>query len=382
MTADASQPPPFVPNGPTPAQRWASTRRLYVQTVLISAVVAVGLATFAPSTGSLGKLIVISECIGLSICTLMLLLGHLPWVASLARPWDLLVCQVVAIPVGYFVGHTLGRALLGLNYQSPMHEGHVIGQAVAVLATAIISMAVWSQSKREQARIAEERVQHQIAQAELRMLRAQLEPHMLFNTLANLRALIEEDPRASLGMVDQLIVYLRGALGASRNNERTLAEEFAQVEAYLGLMKHRFGARMAWQAQLPSPLQSALVPSFLLQPLVENAVRHGLEPMRAGGTIVLGAKASGASLVITISDDGQGLANAGHDGKPSASSMHATNKRPSDHPSTSYGLEHVRKRLQTTYGTAASFTIEAGPSGGTHATLTVPLQWAAAPNNA
>ncbi|MEO9063403.1 MAG: histidine kinase, partial [Burkholderiaceae bacterium] len=191
-----------------------------------------------------------------------------------------------------------------------------------------------------------------MAEARLRMLQAQIEPHMLFNTLANLRTLVDVEPQRAQTMIDQLIVYLRGTLAASRSTTTTLAAEFAQLDAYLALMKVRMGARLASSLELPEAMRSCAVPPMLLQPLVENAIRHGLESKITGGTVRVVASATDHLLTIDVIDDGVGLAAS------------------VDEPG--YGLVHVRDRLRTLHGDAAHLTIEPIASGGIRARVAMP----------
>jgi LytS/YehU family sensor histidine kinase len=336
-----------------------------MSTALISLVIAVCLAVFAPSKGSFGELLVISEFIGIAIASVSMLAHRVLPIERLPSPWGMVLCQTVAMPLGYGIGLTLARGVLGQPFQFPFQVSSAVGTGASLLATIVISLAMWSYAKREEARRVQERTEHLLAQAELRMLRAQLEPHMLFNTLANLRALVEEDPKASLIMVDQFIAYLRGALGGSRVNERSLVEEFDQINAYLALMKHRFGERLAWSTKLPSTLNNVLIPSFLLQPLVENAVRHGIEPLSCGGTVMLEAIISNGKLVLTIANDSSGDANIRD---------HAKQSKISNDIGANYGLEHVRQRMKASYGDLATFSLDHSPTNRTVATLTLPFQ--------
>ena len=133
---------------------------------------------------------------------------------------------------------------------------------------------------------------HQAAEARLRLLEAQLEPHMLFNTLANLRALIGVDPQRAQTMLDHMIAYLRATLRASRadaDRPHTLQDEFARLQDYLELMAIRMGPRLQFALELPEALATQPVPPLLLQPLVENSIQHGLEPKVEGGRITVRA---------------------------------------------------------------------------------------------
>jgi LytS/YehU family sensor histidine kinase len=129
-----------------------------------------------------------------------------------------------------------------------------------------------------------------LTEARLKLLEAQLEPHMMFNTLANLRVLIATDPPRAQAMLDHLIAYLRATLGGARAALHPLADEFARLADYLEIMAVRMGPRLAFALDLPEALRGVPVPPLLLQPLVENAIRHGLEPQVAGGHI--GVRAS------------------------------------------------------------------------------------------
>ena len=193
-------------------------------------------------------------------------------------------------------------------------------------------------------------------QAQLQLLQAQIEPHMLFNTLANLQGLISFDPDRAQLLLDQLIQYLRATLSSSRAEATTLEQEFKLMQAYLGLMAVRMGARLAYTLDLPDDLRSARLPPMLLQPLVENAIQHGLEPKIEGGHITVRASVDDDQLTLTVVDDGLGL----------------------DHPGqtkgTQLGVTNIRERLQVMHGAAASLSLDANTTGGVTARLTLPYQ--------
>jgi LytS/YehU family sensor histidine kinase len=234
--------------------------------------------------------------------------------------------------------------------------------AFSVVAT-IVSVVVLSTAERlASARAQAQAAQRLAAENQLRMLQSQLEPHMLFNTLANLRVLIGLDPARAQAMLDHLIAFLRTTLSASRSSAHPLADEFAHLGDYLALMAVRMGPRLAVKLDLPADLAQLQVPPLLLQPLVENGIKHGLEPKVEGGRIAIGAARDGASLVLTVRDTGVGL---GH--TPATAG-------------TSFGLEQVRTRLATLYGERAGLTLQAAPDdeGGVLATLRLPLDAAGA----
>jgi sensor histidine kinase YesM len=202
------------------------------------------------------------------------------------------------------------------------------------------------------------------AEHQLKLLESQLEPHMLFNTLANLRALIAVDPPRAQAMLDRLIGFLRATLSASRVSMHTLAAEFERLADYLALMQVRMGERLQVELDLPDELASRPVPALLLQPLVENAIKHGLEPHRGGGRVSVRASlGDGGLLQLSVRDNGAGLPSAGALANGSSGS--------------GFGTTQVRERLAAVYGQAASFTLAPAPEGGTLAVLLLPDRMAA-----
>ncbi|NEX60511.1 sensor histidine kinase [Noviherbaspirillum galbum] len=208
-----------------------------------------------------------------------------------------------------------------------------------------------AQAEAEKARAAS--IEKQALQAQLQMLQAQVEPHMLFNTLANLQGLIAIDPPRAQQLLDQLIQYLRATLSSSRTERTSLAQEFILLEAYLSLMQARMGARLSHALDLPHELGSFKVPPMLLQPLVENAIKHGLEPKVEGGSVSVRARREDGMLVLTVADTGRGLDAPAQDG-------------------TRVGVANLRERLQVLYDSRASFTLEPNAPEGAIATLRIP----------
>ncbi len=229
----------------------------------------------------------------------------------------------------------------------------VLSMIPGIAATYFFSSRAHLAASRAQA----ERAERLAAEQRLRLLASQLEPHMLFNTLANLRALIGVDPPRAQEMLDRLIHFLRAMLDASRTGMHPLATEFARLADYLELMQIRMGARLQTRLTLPDALAAQQVPTLLLQPLVENAIKHGLEPQVRGGRIDVSAGRAGGQLVLSVRDTGAGLA--------AAASGRATG----------FGLEQVRERLLALYGPGASLELAPPPDGegGTLATLRMPL---------
>lgn len=303
----------------------------------------------------------------------------IPWPLGW-RGWALVaVGGTLGFQIGSALGDAYGRAI-GLPQTASQPPG-VPGSAVltTVLACVAISLFFYAQGKARylEGRIAE--AQRDAVEARLRLLQTQLEPHMMFNTLANLRVLIALDPARAQAMLDHFIAYLRATLGASRATAHPLADEFALLGDYLELMAVRMGARLAYTLDLPASLREVPVPPLLLQPLVENAIRHGLEPQVEGGRITVAARRMAGSpdaLELTVHDTGAGLG-----GLPPASGGLAAAKAPAGprgSPSR-FGLAQVRERLATLQGPSARLELSPGAGGlGTLARIVLPLDGPAA----
>jgi hypothetical protein len=235
-----------------------------------------------------------------------------------------------------------------------------------------ISLFFYSQGKSAYYQAELEIKSRQATQAQLKLLQSQLDPHMLFNTLANLRVLIQQDPDRAVQMLDQLNDFLRSTLAASRASEHSLQAEFDRLTDYLALMQIRMGARLSYELDLPPALAQVQVPALILQSLVENAIVHGLEPKVQGGRITIRASQEAHQLVLHVADDGLGFdASQTQEG---------------------FGLTQVRERLQSRYGATATidlianYSINTGanplnsaqnsassPANGCHVTLCLPL---------
>ncbi len=264
--------------------------------------------------------------------------------------------------LGAGFGYLLGDLLTGGN-----SAGLVFGQPRQLLALLLVSLVPGIAATlffHHRGRLAAtearaQQAQREAAENQLRLLESQLEPHMLFNTLANLRVLIGLDPARAQTMLDQLIAFLRATLNASRVGRHALSAEFARLADYLALMQVRMGTRLQMRLDLPDALALAPVPPLLLQPLVENAIKHGLEPKVAGGRIEVRAARDAQTLVLSVRDTGVGL------GAVAAAAAEASR----------FGLQQVRQRLATLYGDGASLHLtDAGDAeGGVLAIVRLPL---------
>jgi LytS/YehU family sensor histidine kinase len=194
--------------------------------------------------------------------------------------------------------------------------------------------------------------------AQLRLLQAQIEPHFLFNTLANVQGLMDHDVLKAKQMLDSFTSYLRASLGSLRNEESAVADELNLARSYLQLLQGRMEDRLRFSISADEGAQRQPLPALLLQPLVENAVVHGLEPSIEGGTVRVSAHVSGAQLVLEVEDDGRGL--------------HAP-ARPGARRGHGLALANIRQRLLARYGSAATLDVQQAHPG-TLARITLPLQ--------
>ena len=346
----------------------ALLRRLGVGIVVCGSVAV--FVTFAFGN-DFGSVLVVSLCIGLT-CQLLIdggrrllarwLLRWRPDDPALRNGWPgwRWTAPIILIGswIGIQIGYSLGAWILGIDLQRPgMDRPRSVFIVMAISVAVAVAVIFWSWSR---ARLAASEAQAQAAQRaaaenQLKLLESQLEPHMLFNTLANLRVLIALDAPRAQAMLDHLIAFLRATLNASRAGMHPLADEFARLQDYLALMAVRMGPRLQTAFDLPEALRDLPVPPLLLQPLVENSIKHGLEPQVEGGRIELRAEREGDTLVLTVRDSGAGL-------------THATVAL----DSSRFGLEQVRQRLAALYGTRAQLTLAPIAGGGTQARITLP----------
>ncbi|WP_197047206.1 sensor histidine kinase [Paucibacter sp. KBW04] len=216
-------------------------------------------------------------------------------------------------------------------------------------------------------RIHNQTLQLQATDAQLRLLQAQIEPHFLFNTLANVQSLIDLDAAKAKQMLEAFTDYLRASMSQMRQTDTSLGAELDMAQSYLTLLQIRMEERLRFRLELAPELRAAVLPPLLLQPLIENAIHHGLEPKVEGGEIVLSARAVhdalGEHLEICVDDDGLGLDAAKSGGRGLGRKGRAGN---------GIALANIRSRLQTRYGENASLSLQALPEG-TRALLRLPL---------
>ena len=314
-----------------------------------------------------GPTLVYGQCIGLSIWGIIeggrRLIPTKPsgWPAG----WRGVLLMVVGCTLGYAIGNSIADAIYGQSiwpyyFSKPIRLLLDFGPIAVFCALVSGGFYARGQVREQRAQIAA--ATHAATLARLTLLQSQLEPHMLFNTLANLRALIGADPPRAQEMLDRLIAFLRATLAASRAAEHPLADEFARIADYLALMQVRMGERLHASLVLPPALATLTVPPLLLQPLVENAIKHGLERQRGAGELRVEAVLDGTTLVLVVTDSGRGLEAA-----------EAARARDPADPGSGFGLAQVRERLHALHGDAATFALAPRAEGGTRAEIRLPL---------
>ena len=368
-----------------PSSPWAGFLQRGLRSQLLCALIA--LAIWLMTSNGRGSLLtawVYSAAIG-TLCWLFIDASRLllaswlqgrPHMSAYERsrwpgPGWMLVCVLGGTGLGYTLGSAVGDAITGFRTPSMLQNPGAV--AISIIAAVAATWYFRANERLRAEQAAADAARREAAESQLMLLQSQLEPHMLFNTLANLRVLIALDPPRAQAMLDRLIGYLRATLGASRATLHPLSAEFDRLGDYLALMALRMGPRLQVTLDLPGPLRDLAVPPLLLQPLVENSVRHGLEPKVAGGRIEVRAEQRGNRLLLTVRDTGVGLTESADrsagDGAPSGLTAGTAG------PHSDYGTQHVAARLATMYGDQARFTLAAapGPDGGTVAELDLPL---------
>jgi len=221
-------------------------------------------------------------------------------------------------------------------------------------AAALGLLVVYMQRERDNA-VFQATLQGELASARLQTLRLQLNPHFLFNALNSIASLVHSDASKADTAIAALSSFLRASLSVTRGEETTLENELRLVDAYLEIEVLRF-EWLTVDLDVPDALRSACVPAFVIQLLVENAIRHGLAPLRTPGRVTIAARLDGDRLVLCVSDDGVGFGARSQD------------------PSLGIGLQNVRARLTQLHGTDGLLALESSTPRGTVATIRIPYR--------
>lgn len=344
------------------------TRRIVLillGTLLLNTVIAVALS----STGMHGRFVenlIASQVIGFTISAACWAVT--PFVERAEGALRVAVplyggAIALGVPAGILLASQATEALLGgpLPPKSDLVSLRTAVFSIAIAVAGTLWFYTYHRVRHARLRVEAESwraiaAERSAAQAQLQALRAQVEPHFLFNTLANVSALIDRDPVAARALVDDLARHLRATLRHARAETTTLGEELDVNASLLSIMKRRLGDRLQWRFEVPDALRTVALPPMLVQPLVENAVKHGIEPQPGGGEIVLRAERDAAGLlVIEVSDTGRGLAADGASGSDGGT-----------------GLVNLQARLRAILGPQARLSLHDRPPRGTVARLVLP----------
>lgn len=275
-----------------------------------------------------------------------------------------LVYSYVAALLQVMVGVMAWPDAIGLG---PLHEA-LKGGLLWNLLVYLLVVGGWQAVQYRQHFLASqlrlERLERNFSEARLNVLRMQLDPHFLFNALNTISSLVVSQPKLARGMIEQLGDLLRLSLESGRRQQVRLSEELEFLGHYLAIQKTRFGDSLHVVVDVPAGARDIMVPSLILQPLVENAVRHGLSPRPGGGTVWVRATTDGATLCIIVEDDGVGLGDAWTDDR------------------VGLGIGVTRERIAMLHPMQGA-GLQIGPreSGGTRVCVSIPTRAAQAPDD-
>lgn len=273
--------------------------------------------------------------------------------------FNIAVVRWMIIAFGLFVALAAGLALEHVLWPAmSMPHPHWLMPVILLgfLLLTILPEAFNAEvSRKAEASLLAEEIRHrserQMLEAKLAALQGQIEPHFLFNTLANVRALVKQDAFAAEHMLHHLITYLRAAMPDLRSPTTTLGQELERAEAYLRIMQLRLGQRLRFSIEATTQARACLIPPLALMSLVENAIKHAIEPSPAGGSVQVHALCEDAFLLLTVSDDGAGFQAEGGAG---------------------IGLLNLQQRLAALFGEKAELSLSKGAVAGIVACIKLP----------
>lgn len=351
-----------MPRATQSVSRWASLARNVRQQWWAHVLIATGLlvafdeprAAWSRMLGSFASNLLISVCIG-AATTAVYVFG---WgsLTVAGGPVRRALVHGVSIVAGVIVGTEVALAVLSLLLggadTSAARQG--IWRVGLVITVVVMITSLTYDRLREHVRaveLREQRAQQELLRAQIESLQARVNPHFLFNALNTVASLVEDDPERAVEAIERLSALLRHSLEGAKEERVALRRELEAVRGYLALEGLRFGARLQHAVVVEPGLEAVLVPPFVLQPLVENAVKHGIASRREGGSVRVTVTGSEGAVRLVVEDDGPGRSSA---------------------PGTRSGNEMLRQRLGLLYGPAATF--EAGPAanGGFRVELTIP----------
>lgn len=347
-----------------PTADWRQVARSYFHTTLFCIAIGTTLWLLGLATPWWGSLF-ISLCIGYSINTASVLVHPLmtrflpPLIASLST-------TLIGVSTGILLGGYLAVGDATFFFRDDDYSTPILGLFFGVLgflffntqqqlkeAGQKLTNATATQLVREKAHL----------ETQLRLLQAQIEPHFLFNTLSNIVGMIKDQPDAAEDTLLQLTKLLRANLKRTRETSTILGDELEIIEALLKISQIRMGSRLDYLIDVEDSLLALPLPPMLLQPLVENAIKHGIEPMEGGGTIRIAIRHEDGQLRVEISDTGMGL---GATSQPTTSDLSGADT------GTGTGIANVQSRLSTLFGDDARLTLQQREPSGMIATMTFP----------
>jgi len=308
-----------------------------------------GLLTVVSPMGNFWQNFIFSQCIGLSI-----FLSNSLFLSYIKPGFRRMAVMSLTLPGSVALGLTLAFHISGVgSWSAPF----ALTSVMIGLFFGVIGSIAFYLSERihildtevKQRQLNEVEREKREVEAHLRLLQAQIEPHFLFNTLANVNSLIEVDTVQARRLLDRLNDWLRIALARTRSESATLGDELLLLENYLHILSMRFGSRLQWKIEASEEVRAMRFPPMLLQPLVENAIRHGIEPKLGGGKLMISAKIEQGVLRLHVDDNGAGFGEKASGGGA--------------------GLENVRARLAALYGVSASLVLQTNELGGVSSIL-------------
>jgi hypothetical protein len=336
-------------------------RKRVVTTLALTGVFNTIIALFVTQLGfGTGLLVnfIFSQTIGLCMCSLILAGHH--FLRRPSVPGHALVL-LVSMPMGAVLGAVLGAPIAGIPLSEIVQGRPALLLQMLIIGIVFGTMITYFFFSRErisqtEAQLQEEQIKRLILEKKtletrLRLLQAQIEPHFLFNTLSNVLGLLESDPTKGKAMLEDLTRYLRASLSRTRDRMTTLGQEMDLVRAYLDICKVRMEERLRYTIEAPDTLRDMPFPPMLVQPLVENAVRHGLENKMEGGEIWIRAEDKDGCCRLVVSDTGSGLTGDTVSG---------------------IGLANVKERLEALYEGKARLILEDNRPSGLKVTMEIP----------
>ena len=331
--------------------------KTFLLTALFNTIIALFL-TFLEYGKGFAVNLIISQCIGLSICAAIMTAHFWADTRSVLRHFLVIL---IAMGIGAVLGSLLGAGIAGLPLKAVFQGRAVLFFqlfSIGILFGCVITYFFFSREQISESRqqMQDERIKRlgsekKALEAHLKMLQAQIEPHFLFNSLSTVLSLLDEDSKKAGRMLTDLIQYLRVSLSKTRGENTIIHQEMEMLRAYLDIWKIRMGNRLEYGFEVAEDVKGQVIAPMLVQPLVENALKHGLEPALNGGSIAITAEGDSGGIRITVADTGQGIDAYGDAG---------------------FGLANVRERLKSLYGGAAALTLTENRPSGLIATLEMP----------